>query len=262
MAIPGENSVTPATDAAAGRPRLPWRVAKVIGVVDETPRVRTLVLHVPEWPGHVAGQHVDVRLTGDDGASAQRSYSIASEPEARYLALTVERLDEGEVSPYLASEVRAGDEFELRGPIGGFFVWTVSLGGPLWLIAGGSGIVPLRAMLRHRAAVDSRIPASLLYSSRSVDDVIYRDELPRLIGRGDGLRITHTLTRVQPPGWAGPARRIDPALLVETGFPPEAQPRIYICGPAGLVESVAQQLLDLGHPSEQIRTERFGPTGP
>jgi ferredoxin-NADP reductase len=240
---------------------LPWRVAEVSEVVSETPRVVTLVLRVADWPGHRPGQHVDVRLTGEDGYQAQRLYSIASAPENPLVALTVERIAGGEVSPYLVGELRAGDRFELRGPIGGHFVWTADLGGPLFLIAGGSGVVPLMAMLRHRAAVGSRVPAVLLYSSRTFEDVIYREELDRLAARGDGLTVVHTLTRVRPSGWTGLARRIDRAMLAEAGFAASALPHVFICGPTGLVESAGQLLLDLGHEPGRIKTERFGPSG-
>lgn len=250
------------TDAPGGEPRrLPWRVAEVSEIIAETPRVVTLLLRIPGWPGHRPGQHVDVRLTGEDGHQAQRLYSIASAPEDPFVALTVERIAEGEVSPYLVGEVRAGDRFELRGPIGGHFAWTADLGGPLFLIAGGSGVVPLMAMLRHRAAVGSRVPAVLLYSSRSLDDIIYREELDRLAARGDGLKIVHTLTRVRPPGWSGLARRIDRGMLAEAGFPASARPHVFICGPTSLVESAGQHLLDLGHEPSRIKTERFGPSG-
>lgn len=249
------------SSANAGVARMQWRMAEVLDVRDETPRVRTLVLQVPDWPGHRPGQHVDVRLTGEDGYQAQRSYSIASEPEAPHLALTIERLDDGEVSPYLASEVRAGDRFEVRGPIGGYFVWTASLGGPLFLIAGGSGIVPLMAMLRHRAAAGSTVPARLLYSSRTIEDVIYHDELDRLAADSSDVTIVHTLTRQQPPGWTGAARRIDRGMLTSVGFPPDARPHIFVCGPTSLVESTAQYLVDLGYEPRTIKTERFGPTG-
>jgi len=245
----------------AGPRRLEWRVAEVGEVVPETPRVKTLVLRVPGWPGHLPGQHVDVRLTGEDGYQAQRSYSIASAPEAPHVALTVERIEDGEVSPYLVAELQQGDRFELRGPIGGYFVWTVALGGPLFLIAGGSGIVPLMAMLRHRSAVGSTSAAVLLYSSRTLEDVIYRDELDRLAARGDGLTVVHTLTRVRPAVWTGGARRIDRSMLADVGFPASARPRIFVCGPTSLVESAGQLLLDLGHERSLIKTERFGPTG-
>jgi ferredoxin-NADP reductase len=236
-------------------------VAEVSEVVPETPRVVTLVLRVPEWPGHLPGQHVDVRLTGEDGYQARRLYSIASAPEDPLLALTVERIADGEVSPYLVNEIRAGDRFELRGPIGGHFVWTAALGGPLFLIAGGSGVVPLMAMLRHRSAVGSRVPAVLLYSSRSFDDIIYRGELDRLAAQGDGLKVVHTLTRARPSGWTGGARRIDREMLAEVGFPASARPQVFICGPTSLVESAGQLLLHLGHDPSLIKTERFGPSG-
>lgn len=262
MAIPGESSAIPVTDAGvAGPRRLEWQVAEVGEVVPETPRVKTLVLRVPGWSGHLPGQHVDVRLTGEDGYQAQRSYSIASAPEAPHLALTVECIEEGEVSPYLVADVQPGDRFELRGPIGGYFVWTVALGGPLLLIAGGSGIVPLMAMLRHRAAMGSKLPAVLLYSSRTLEDIIYREELDRLAAKSDGLAVVHTLTRGQPAGWTGNARRIDRSMLADVGFPASARPRIFICGPTSLVESAGQLLLDLGHERSLIKTERFGPTG-
>jgi ferredoxin-NADP reductase len=236
-------------------------VAEVGEVIPETPRVVTLVLRVPGWPGHLPGQHVDVRLTGEDGSEAQRLYSIASAPEEPLVALTVERISDGEVSPYLVGEVRAGDQFELRGPIGGHFVWTAALGGPLFLIAGGSGVVPLMAMLRHRSAVGSSVPAVLLYSSRSLEDVIYREELDRLAAAGDGFKVVHTLTRARPAGWTGGVRRIDRAMLVEAGFPASARPQVFICGPTSLVESAGQLLLDLGHEPGLIKTERFGPSG-
>ena len=261
MAIRGESSATPATDIGVSHPRrMPWRIAEVTDLIEETPRVRTLVLRVPDWPGHLAGQHVDVRLTGEDGYQAQRSYSIASAPEDSDVTLTVERLENGEVSPYLATEVRAGDRFEVRGPIGRYFVWTASVGGPLLLVAGGSGIVPLMAMLRHRATVNSAVPARLVYSSRAYEDIIYRGELDRLASLRDGLTIYHTLTRQQPKGWTSGARRIDRAMLADA-HPPRDRPRIFICGPTSFVESAAGLLLDLGHERGLIKTERFGPTG-
>ena len=241
--------------------RLAWMTATVREVIDETPRVRSLVLDVADWPGHCAGQHVDVRLTAEDGYQAQRSYSIASAPESAGVTLTVERIDEGEVSPYLAGEARAGDRFELRGPIGGYFVWTAALGGPLLLIAGGSGVVPLMAMLRHRAAAGSHAPATLLFSSRTADDIIYRAELEQLVARGGGLSVVHTLTREKPAGWSGFARRIDRAMLQEAGYAPAEHPRCFVCGPTPLVESTARILRDLGHAPALIKTERFGPTG-
>ena len=239
----------------------------MIDVVTETPRTRTLVLDVPNWPGHRAGQHVDVRLTAEDGYQAERSYSIASPPEETRLSLTVEELNDGEVSPYLAEVLHAGDTLELRGPIGGYFVWDVPAGGPLLLVGGGSGIVPLMAMLRHRSAVLSttearhRLPARLLYSSRRWDEVIYRDELARLAEADPSLDVVHTLTREQPQGWTGFKRRIDRAMLEEVAWPPSEQPRVFVCGPTPLVEAVSATLVDLGHQPALVKTERFGPTG-
>jgi ferredoxin-NADP reductase len=248
-------------------PRLVWRTATVHEATWETKRTRTLTLDVPGWPGHQAGQHVDVRLTAEDGYMAERSYSIASPPEAPRLALTIERLEDGEVSPYLSEELRVGDPLELRGPIGGYFVWDTTLGGPLLLVAGGSGIVPLMAMLRHRdaalkgASSTGELPARLLYSSRTWDDVIYRDELTRLTERDHTLRIAHTLTRRSPAEWSGYTRRIDPSMLSEFAWSPGERPRIFVCGPTPMVESVANALVDLGHDAAMIKTERFGPTG-
>jgi ferredoxin-NADP reductase len=231
----------------------------VIESVDETARVRSIILEPPAWPGHLAGQHVDVRLTAEDGYQAQRSYSIASAPEEDYVALTVERLEDGEVSPYLADELRAGDELELRGPVGGYFVWEESLGGPLLLVAGGSGVVPLHAMLRHHRAIESAVPVRLLYSARSLDEIIYRDELTRMAA-SDEIDIRFTLTRAQPEGWHGYARRIDRALVEEVAWAPSDEPLVYVCGPTGFVETAASALVDLGHATARIRTERFGPT--
>ena len=229
-------------------------------LVDETARTKSIVLDVPGWAGHRAGQHVDLRLTAEDGYQAQRSYSIASAPEDGYVVLTVERLDDGEVSPYLTQELRTGDELELRGPIGDYFVWEEKLGGPLFLVGGGSGVVPLRAMLRHYVAVGSAVPLRVLYSSRSLPDVIYRDELRRM-GEEDGLDIRFTLTRQQPAGWDGYAGRIDLALLAEVAFASAERPLTYICGPTGFVEAAAGGLVELGHDPSKIRTERFGATG-
>ncbi|MET0552507.1 MAG: ferredoxin reductase [Vicinamibacteria bacterium] len=241
-------------------PRPPWRVATVAAVRAETERVRTLALEVPGWPGHLAGQHVVVRLTSEDGYEAQRSYSIASAPGAPVLELTVERIDDGEVSPYLVDEVRPGDRFELRGPIGGYFVWRPSDAGPLFLVAGGSGVVPLMAMLRQRASAGASAPAHLLFSSRSLPDVIYRDELERLVARADGLTVVHTLTRDTPPGWSGAVGRVDRARLAE-GPPPAERPQVFVCGPTGLVEAAARTLVALGHDPARVKTERFGPSG-
>jgi ferredoxin-NADP reductase len=241
--------------------RLEWQVAAVREIVVETYRVKSLLLHVTNWQGHLTGQHVDIRLTAEDGYQAQRSYSIASPPEDELLTLTVERVDNGEVSPYLVSDLRVGDQFELRGPIGGYFVWTGAMHGPLWLIAGGSGIAPLMAMLRHRARRKVRAPALLLYSSRTLEDVIYREELDAMACRDPDLRVVNTLTRKQPEGWMGGRGRIDKVLLAETCFPPEQNPRIFVCGPTPLVENVSRFLVELGHDPLTIKTERFGPSG-
>jgi ferredoxin-NADP reductase len=244
--------------------RLEWRVATLAAVRVETPRTHTLVLDVPDWPGHRAGQHLDVRLVAEDGYEAQRSYSIASAPDDPHVELTVERLDDGEVSPYLADALRPGDGVEVRGPIGGWFAWDVADGGPLLLVGGGSGVVPLMAMLRHRARADAatraRVPARLLYSARTLDDVIYRDELVTL-AEDANVEIVLTLTRAQPTGWTGHARRIDRAMLEDVAWPPSAAPHVFVCGPTGLVEAAATELVALGHAPARVRTERFGPTG-
>lgn len=241
--------------------RVTWRPATVVETAVDTPRVKSIVFDVPDWPGHRAGQHVDVRLTSEDGYHAVRSYSIASPPEQPQLVLTVEDLAEGEVSPYLVEEVRAGDRIEIRGPVGGYFVWDVGMGGPLFLVAGGSGIVPLMAMLRHRALAGSDVPARLLYSSRSSTDVIYDAELDRLAAESASLQVIHTFTRAAPPGWNGYRRRADSTMLSELAWPAEDNPLAYVCGPTEFVETVANDLLALGYPMERIRTERFGPTG-
>jgi ferredoxin-NADP reductase len=241
----------------AVRGRLTWQTATVSSLVDETAKVRTLVFEVPDWPGHQAGQHLDIRLTAEDGYRAEREYSISSAP-GEPVSITVERLDDGEVSPYLTEEVRKGDGIELRGPIGGYFVWDASDGGPLLLVAGGSGIAPLRAMLRYRARQHSTVPVRLLYSSRSEADVIYRDELSQ---HSEGVTVIQTLTRVQPQGWTGYARRVDKQMLAEVAWPAAQSPLTYICGPTSFVESVAAGLVALGYPARRIRTERFGSTG-
>jgi ferredoxin-NADP reductase len=230
-------------------------------VVEETPRTKSLVLDVPGWAGHTAGQHVDVRLTAEDGYQAQRSYSIASPPEDRHIILTVERLDDGEVSPYLTDVLQPGDQLELRGPIGGYFTWQVAAGGPLLLVAGGSGIVPLMAMIRHRAAHTSTVPTRLLYSSRTFDDIIYRQELAQLTAADPTLMVVHTLTRHRPQGWTGYGRRIDRTMLAEVAWPPSEQPQAFVCGPTALVETVASALVELGHEALRVKTERFGPSG-
>jgi ferredoxin-NADP reductase len=232
-----------------------------VELVPETTRVTSLVLDVPGWAGHRPGQHVDVRLTAEDGYQAQRSYSIATPADGDRLVLTVEELPDGEVSPFLTEELRPGDRFELRGPIGGYFVWDGSAGGPLHLVAGGSGVVPLMAMLRHRAAAGLDVPATLLYSSRRLEDVIYREELDALAAADPGLRVVHTLTREQPEGWEGYARRIDGEMLAEV-FGEVAEANAFVCGPTRFVEVAADALVGLGYEPGRVRTERFGPSGP
>ena len=239
------------------RGRLTWQVAKVSAVTVETASVRTLTLDVPHWPGHRAGQHLDIRLTDEDGYVAERSYSIASAP-GEPVAITVERLDDGEVSPYLTDELRAGDDLELRGPIGGYFVWEPENGGPLLLLAGGSGIVPLRSILRHRERTGSAVPVRLLYSSRTLNDVIYRAEFDQ---PAHGVEVIYTLTRSQPPDWSGYARRADAALLAEVAWPASTMPLAYACGPTNFVEAVSQALVQSGYQQERVKTERFGATG-
>jgi ferredoxin-NADP reductase len=239
---------------------LNWQLGTVVGLREETERVTSIVLRPPGWAGHRAGQHVDVRLTAEDGYQAQRSYSIASAPEDDDLVLTVERIEDGEVSSYLVGELRAGDELELRGPIGGYFVWEQALGGPLALLAGGSGIVPMRAMLRHHRAVGSTVPVRLLYSARAERELIFRDEL-LAAGEGGTIDVRFTLTREQPQDWQGYGRRIDRELIAEVTGPTGERPLVYVCGPTGFVEAAADALVSLGHDPGRIRTERFGPTG-
>ena len=260
MAIPGKSSDMKATEAAASTNRLEWQLAEVCDVLTETYRVKSLLLELARPLGHLPGQHVDVRLVAEDGYQAQRSYSISSAPEDKRLSLTVERVADGEVSPYLVDELRVGDRLQLRGPIGGHFVWTSDANHPLCLIAGGAGITPLMAMLRHRDKAPRRVPAVLVYSSRSLRDVIYRDELDAMARRDDSLRIVHTLTREQPEDWQGHRGRIDKRLLAATCSPVSPQPAIYVCGPSDFVESVSAFLVELEFDASQIKTERFGPT--
>jgi ferredoxin-NADP reductase len=242
----------------AVRGRLTWQTATVDAVAAETASVRTITLGLVDWMGHAAGQHLDVRLTADDGYAAERSYSIASAP-GEPVAITVERLDDGEVSPYLTEELRPGDTFEIRGPVGGYFVWPGDdPAAALLLVAGGSGVVPLRSMLRHRQSIGSRVPVRLLYSARSLPDVIYRAELDTA---DTGVDIIYTLTRQQPPGWAGHTGRVGPALLAEVAWPASAAPVAYVCGPTPFVESVAGGLVELGYPAGQVKTERYGGAG-
>jgi len=242
-------------------PRAGWQSATLRDKRTETDRAATLHLLTDAWPGHRAGQHVDVRLTAEDGYQAQRSYSIASPPEDDGdVALTVERLDDGEVSPYLVDEMAPGDMCELRGPIGGWFVWDADDGGPLLLVGGGSGVVPLMSMLRHRAARASQADARLLVSARSPRDALYRDELEELEPRA-GLLVAWTFTREPPPGWLGFAGRVDAEMLTAVGPGPQARPRCFVCGPTPFVEHVANLLVDAGHDPHLIHAERFGPTG-
>jgi ferredoxin-NADP reductase len=236
-----------------------WHTATVVQIIDETAHAKTIVLDLPDWPGHVAGQHVDLRLTAEDGYQAQRSYSIASAPEDDTLALTIERIADGEVSPYLTDELRSGDQFEVRGPVGGHFTWRVQDGGPLLLIAGGSGLVPLMAMLRHRAAENAPIDARLLVSARAREDVLYRVELSQR-SEERCVRVYYTLTRAQPSGWTGFDRRVDADMLTTVGPSVTAQPAIFVCGPTSFVENAADLLVELGHRPGAIRAERFGPT--
>jgi ferredoxin-NADP reductase len=257
----GWSSAIAATDAEPpDTGHLAWQRVRVLEIVRDTARVHSLVLDAPAWRGHLAGQHVDLKLTAEDGYAAERSYSIASAPEDPHLVLTIERLDDGEVSPYLVDELQIGDELELRGPIGEYFVWTQAQGGPLLLIAGGSGVVPFRSMLRHYAATNSTVPVRLLYSARTLASVIYKDELDRL-ATDHGIDVRLTLTRERPDGWTGYARRIDAALVADVAWPPADRPLVYICGPNAFVEVAANTLVRLGHDPMRIRTERFGPTG-
>jgi ferredoxin-NADP reductase len=241
--------------------RLTWLVATVTALRDETATARTIVLDVPGWPGHAPGQHVDVRLTAEDGYSTQRSYSIASAPDGSRLELTVQRLDDGEVSSYLAQTLAVGYPLELRGPIGGWFTWDPADAGPALLVAGGSGIVPLMAMIRTRADAGSTAPFRLVYSVRSPDTVIYASELAERAQAGDGLKVSYVYTRTAPPGSAVPVGRIAPAALAVPGWLARQAPEVFVCGPTGYVEAVASLLTRAGHDAGRIKTERFGPTG-
>lgn len=244
------------------KPTLNWQIATIKDIKSETPHVKSFILTLPQWTRHRAGQHYDVRLTAEDGYQAQRSYSIASEPEREgEVDLTVERIEDGEVSTYLHDVAIPGDRIEVRGPIGGYFVWEADMDEPLLLIAGGSGVVPLMSMIRHRAAVGAQNPTSLLYSSRNFEDIIYYNELEKLRSANNGLHVFHTLTRSQPPDWKGYARRIDADILKEVAQPLGRSVQVFICGPTLLVEAAANSLVKVGVKSDQIRTERFGPTG-
>ena len=243
----------------AVRGRLTWQTATVGAVAWETPSVRTIGLEVPDWVGHTAGQHMDVRLTAEDGYVAERAYSIASAP-GEPVSITVERLADGEVSPYLTDEIRPGDELEVRGPIGGYFVWDPADSRPLMLLAGGSGIVPLRSIVRSRDHVGSTVPARLLYSARTLPDVIYREELNRYAG-GARVDVRYALTRQQPPGWTGYAGRVTEAVLTDVAWPASKQAVAFVCGPTAFVEAVAAIMVRLGYPAQRVKTERFGGTG-
>jgi ferredoxin-NADP reductase len=245
------------------QPALEWQAGTVTAIRPETRQTKSFTLRLPKWMAHRPGQHYDVRLTAPDGYQTQRSYSIASPPErVGELDITVERIPDGEVSPYLHDVLVLGDQLEVRGPIGGYFVWQVGLGGPLLLVAGGSGVVPLMAMLRHRAAQRATMPTRILYSSRTPDDTIYKDELEGLASQDQAVEVFFTFTRQTPAGWTGYQRRIDAAMLGEVIKPFGMAAHTYVCGPTVLVETVANGLLQMGLPAEQIRTERFGPTGP
>jgi ferredoxin-NADP reductase len=241
--------------------RLSWRAAQVVAVRDESASARTLALEVPDWPGHLPGQHVDVRLTAADGYQAQRSYSVASAPDGSRVELTVQRLDDGEVSPYLTQVLRPGDPLELRGPIGGWFVWRPGDQTPVLLLGGGSGVVPLMAMVRTRSANASTTPMQLVYSTRTSDTVLYGEELRRLAEREPQLDVELVYTRRAPEGWKGPVGRLDAARLATLTWPPAAAPACFVCGPTGFVEAVADLLIDQGYAPEGIKTERFGPSG-
>ena len=236
-----------------------WLVATVAETIPETRVAVSLRLDVLDWPGHRAGQHVDVKLTAEDGYSAQRSYSVASRPGAEQVELTVVRIDNGEVSPYLTTVIEAGDQLELRGPIGGYFVWEGDDIRPVVLVGGGSGVVPLMAMLRHHAGLDHPAPMRLIYSVRTRSDILYRDELDRLVDQHRSVAIT--LTREAPVGWSGHVGRVDRDVLSQLAWPPSEKPRSYVCGPTPFVEAVADALVALGHDPADVRTERFGPTG-
>lgn len=246
---------------AAVRRRLSWSTAEVVELIDENPRVRSIVLTCPGWEGHSPGQHVDIRLTAEDGYQAQRSYSLAEPADGERVVITVELVRDGEVSTFLVEELRVGDVIELRGPIGRYFVWEPSHGGPLQLIGGGSGVVPLMAILRHRVREGDQTPVRYLSSTRTHDDLLYRVELEDLSNTDPGITVVHTLTRSHPPEWDGPTRRIDREMLEEQAWPADENPLCFVCGPTGFVESVSSTLVDMGYDPERVKTERFGPTG-
>jgi ferredoxin-NADP reductase len=241
---------------------MPWLPATVAAIRAETPRVKTITFDVPRWSGHLAGQHVDIRLTAEDGYQAQRSYSIASpQGDGAKLELTVENVNDGEVSPFLLEVLAVDDVIELRGPIGGYFTWRPKQPGPLMLVAGGSGVVPLMSILRTRAMAGDRTPTRVLYSSRTAADIIYREEMAQFARADDGATIVHTLTRTQPTGWDGERGRIDLAMLRRHCWPAAQNPIAFVCGPTPFVEAVANALVTLDYPPDRIKTERFGPSG-
>jgi ferredoxin-NADP reductase len=241
--------------------RLTWRVATVAEVRDENATARTIVLDVPGWPGHRAGQHVDVRLTAADGYQAQRSYSIASAPGGTRIELTVQRLPDGEVSPYLTQTLAVGDPLELRGPVGGWFVWDPAASAPVLLVAGGSGVVPLMSMIRARAAAGATVPFRLVYSARDPGTVLYMRELAEREHSASGVAVEYVYTRAAPPGWPVPPGRVSAAVLASDGWTPGSNPAVFVCGPTGFVENAASLLVDAGHNPQAIKTERFGPSG-
>jgi len=244
------------------KPTLDWQIASITDIKPENAKVSSFTLTLPSWTRHRAGQHYDIRLTAEDGYQTQRSYSIASEPEREgQVDITVERINDGEVSAYLHDVVLKGDSIEARGPIGGYFTWEAGTDTPLLLIGGGSGVVPLMSMIRHRAAAGGKNPTALLYSSRNFDDVIYFNELDKLSKADSSLKIFHTLTRSQPADWKGYARRIDQAMIKEVAGPLGKSAQVFICGPTTMVESAANLLIKIGIDSDRIRTERFGPSG-
>jgi ferredoxin-NADP reductase len=241
--------------------RVTWQAAYLVSRKDETADAVTLVFGVPEWPGHLPGQHIDVRLTAADGYSTQRSYSIATPDHGGSLDLTVQVVEDGEVSPFLARDLAIGDPVELRGPIGGWFVWRPSEVGPVLLVAGGSGLVPLMAMVRARHEAGNTSPMHLVYSVRTPADGLYADELERRARLDDGLRVTTVYTRSAPAGSERPPGRLSAGELASWAFPVGSGAVTYVCGPTGFVDAVANSLVDLGHDEHSIRTERFGPSG-
>ncbi|MFY1576077.1 ferredoxin reductase [Verrucosispora sp. WMMD703] len=238
-----------------------WRAARLVAHRTETPTARTLVLEVPGWPAHLPGQHVDIRLTAPDGYQAARSYSLAAPADGDRIEVSIQRVSDGEVSPFLVDAYREGDPVEVRGPIGGWFVWRPQQTEPVLLVAGGSGVVPLMAMIRGRRAAGSRAPFRLIYSVRTPEDAFYTDELRRRVRDDAGLDVAYVYTRQAPEGWRGEPHRLGLADVNTHGWPPELEPLVYVCGPTAFVETVSDLLVGLGHPARRVRTERFGPTG-